>query len=449
MPLNSAKKPMPPLKPAKVLVVGFLSVIAVGTLLLLLPVATAEGNETSSLTALFTATSAVCVTGLIVVDTGTHWSTFGQIVILFLIQIGGLGIMTMSTTAALVIGRKITFRQRLLIRESMGHVTLEGMVRLVRLIVIVTLAFEALGALILTLRWSQDYSLGRAAYLGIFHSVSAFNNAGFDLFTVSLTPYVGDLATNLTVIILIVSGGIGFVVIGEAYRALFLGGRMALHSKIVLVVSAALLLFGAVFILVTESTNSDTLGHLSWPARIMGSTFTSVTPRTAGFNTIPTGSLRYSSLFVIMIFMFIGGSSGSTAGGVKTTTVYTLLATVASTIRGSRDVISLRRRLDQGIIRASLTIIMLSVLFVCVTTLILLSSEGGPFVDCLFEAFSAFGTVGLSTGITSHLSTVGRLAIIVTMFTGRLGPLTITMALADEKPRRPGYRHPREDIMIG
>lgn len=440
---------MAPLKPAKVLVVGFLSVIVVGTVLLLLPVATAEGNETNVLTALFTATSAVCVTGLIVVDTGTHWSTFGQVVILCLIQVGGLGIMTMSTAAALLIGRKITLRERLLIRESMGHISLEGMVRLVRLIVIATLTLEGIGALILTLRWSQDYSLGRAAYLGVFHSVSAFNNAGFDLFTVSLMPYVGDLVTNVTVITLIFSGGIGFVVFGEIYRAVFLRSRMALHSKVVLTVSAALLLVGAVFIFAAESTNAETMGNLSWPARIMSSVFTSVTPRTAGFNTIPTGSLRYSSLFFLMILMFIGGSSGSTAGGVKTTTVYALVATMTSTIRRSRDVTAFRRRLDPGIIRLSLTIIMLSIMVVCVTTLILLSSEGGPFVECLFEAFSAFGTVGLSTGITPQLSTVGRLVIIVTMFTGRLGPLTMTMAMADAGPRRTGYRHPREDIMIG
>ncbi len=450
--LNPKGRPATLVNPAQVLVLGFLAVIIVGTLLLLLPAATAEGSDTGFLTALFTATSAVCVTGLIVVDTGTHWTTFGQVVVLFLIQIGGLGIMTVSTTAAMMIGRKVSLRERLVIREAMGHVTLEGMVRLVRLILIVTVIFEGIGALILTLHWSRDYPLARAAFLGVFHSVSAFNNAGFDLFSVSLIRYVNDPLTNITVMILIVSGGLGFVVMAEIFRRLRRGRsyRFSLHSKIVLTASVLLWIGGAAFLLLAEASNPDTMGQLNWMGRILSSVFTSVTPRTAGFNTLPTGSLRLASLLVIMGLMFVGGSPGSTAGGVKTTTVFVLLSSVYNTILRRTEIEVYRRRLDSKLVMNSLAIVVLGTLLVFVVTLLLLlSSEGAEFMDCLFEATSAFGTVGLSTGITSSLNSLGRAAIIVTMFVGRLGPLTLTMAMRLTEQSDPRYRHPREDIMIG
>ncbi len=440
------------MNPAQVLVLGFLAVIVVGTLLLLLPAATREGQDTEFLTALFTATSAVCVTGLIVVDTGTHWTTLGHVVILFLIQVGGLGIMTMSTMAAMVIGRKVSLRERLVIREAMGHVTLEGMVRLVRLILVVAVIFEGIGAIILTLHWSRDYPLARAAFLGVFHSVSAFNNAGFDLFSVSLMGYVNDPVTNVTVMVLIVSGGLGFVVMAEIFRRLRTGRsyRFSLHSKIVLTASVLLWIGGAVFLLLAEASNPDTMGQLSWMGRTLSSVFTSVTPRTAGFNTLPTGSLRLASLLMIIGLMFVGGSPGSTAGGVKTTTVFILLASVFNTIRKRVDVELYGRRLDPKLVMNALAIVVLGSFLVFVVTLVLLLSlEGAEFIDCLFETVSAFGTVGLSTGITSRLNSLGRVAIIATMFIGRLGPLTLMMAMRLTDQPDPRYRHPREDIMIG
>jgi len=447
---DRAGRPVAPPNPAKILVYGFASVIAVGTLLLMLPVATAAGRQTDLLTAFFTSTSAVCVTGLIVVDTGQHWSAFGQGVILGLIQVGGLGIMSMSTVIALILGRKVTLRERLLIRESTGQLTMEGMVRLVRLVIITTLLFEVSGAVLLTARWAQDYSLAEATWLGIFHSVSAFNNAGFSLFSESLKHYAEDPTVNIVVITLLLAGGVGFAVLAEIYRWMFRAERrFSLHAKIVLSVSGALLLIGAILIFFMELTNPDTLGGLSGPGKMLASIFTSATPRTAGFNTIPTGSLRHNTLFFIVLFMFIGGSSGSTAGGIKTTTFFSIAAAVRSTIRNREDAEMFRRRLASDIVYQALSIVVLAALVVFLVTLILLITERADLVDCLFEAMSAFGTVGLSMGLTPDLSRIGRVVVIFTMFTGRLGPLTLALALGQDSKRRGNYRHPREDIMIG
>ncbi len=450
MRLENARRRVTPVNPAKLLAYGFAAVIAVGTVLLLLPLSTAPGRETDIMTALFTSTSAVCVTGLIVVDTGQHWSAFGQGVILGLIQIGGLGIMSMSTIIALVLGRKVTLRERLVIRESTNQLTMEGMVRLVHLVLAATLIFEVTGAVLLTARWIQDFPLGEAVWLGVFHSVSAFNNAGFSLFSESLKGYVADPAINLVVITLFVFGGIGFAVLAEVYQRFFHGERrFSLHAKIVLSVSGILLLLATVVVFAMELSNPETLGGLSGSGKVFGSFFTAATPRTAGFNTLPTGSLRHSTLLFIVLLMFVGGSSGSTAGGIKTTTFFAIAVAVKATIQGRGDAEAFHRRMSSSIVNQALTIVTLAALVVIMVTLTLLMTEGAELVDCLFEAMSAFGTVGLSTGMTPDLSGAGRALITATMFIGRLGPLTLALALGQDSRRRVTYRNPREDIMIG
>ncbi len=451
MPLNAYRKPMAPVNPAKALVVGFLVVIALGTGLLLLPASTVGQGGASPSTALFTATSAVCVTGLIVEDTGTYWSTLGQIIILLLIQVGGLGIMTMSTGVALILGRRVTLRSRLMIREAMGELSLQGMVRLVKYVLAIALSFQAMGFILLTARWSLDYPAGRAAFLGLFHSISAFNNAGFDLFGTSLEGFVSDPFVNGVVLGLLITGGLGFTVVSEIYRRRVNGARgpFSLHARAVLWTSGLLLVGGAVFLFFSEMGNPATTGGLGPVGRILSALFTSATPRTAGFNTLPTGSLRTASLFFIIFLMFVGGSPGSTAGGVKTTTFFSLIATVWSTIRGRNDVQVFGRRLSIQTQKHSLAIIVVSAGLVFLGTMGLLVFEGFPISESLFEATSAFGTVGLSTGITSSLGTVGRTIITFMMYVGRVGPLTLTLALGRKPTDRQMFRYPEEEVMIG
>ncbi|MFW5896465.1 MAG: TrkH family potassium uptake protein [Bacillota bacterium] len=451
MPLNSYRKPLAPVNPAKTLVVGFLIVILIGTALLSLPAATAGSQSASPTTALFTATSAVCVTGLIVEDTATYWSVFGQVVILLLLEIGGLGIMTMSTGVALVLGRRVTLRSRLMIREAMGELSLQGMVRLVRYVLAIALSFQAVGFITLTARLSADYPLGRAAFLGLFHSVSAFNNAGFDLFSTSLEGFVSDPYVNGIIMILIVSGGLGFTVIAELFRRQVRGyrGPLSLHARVVLMTSGVLLAAGTVFFFFSEAGNPETMGELGPLGRVLSAMFTAVTPRTAGFNTLPTGSLRSASLFFLILLMFIGGSPGSTAGGVKTTTVFSMVARIWGTIRGSEDVQVLGRRLPKQILHHSLAIVVLSAALVFFGTLGLLVFEGFTISDSLFEVTSAFGTVGLSTGVTPDLGLFGRLLITGMMFAGRVGPLTLTLALGRNPSKGNLFRYPEEEVMIG
>ncbi len=451
MPLNSYRRPPTPVNPAKALVVGFLITITLGTGLLMLPVATGGPENAGPTTALFTATSAVCVTGLIVEDTGTYWSTFGQVVILLMIQIGGLGIMTMSTGVALVLGRRVALRSRLMIRESMGEISLQGMVRLVRYVLAIALTCQAIGFVAITARLASVYPLGRAAYLGVFHSISAFNNAGFDLFGTSLEEYVADPFMNMIVIGLVVVGGLGFTVVSEIYRRRVYGARgpLSLHARIVLLTSGVLLAIGAIFFFLSEMGNPETMGALGSGGRILSSIFMAVTPRTAGFNTLPTGSLRSASLFFLVLLMFIGGSPGSTAGGIKTTTFFSVLARVWATTRSSNDVQVFGRRLPGQVLDHSLAIMVVSAALVFLGTLGLLVFEGFPMADSLFEATSAFGTVGLSTGVTPHLGLAGRLIVTVMMYAGRVGPLTLTLALGKSATTKESLRYPQEEVMIG
>ncbi|MGE6257404.1 TrkH family potassium uptake protein [Heyndrickxia sporothermodurans] len=438
------------LTPPKILILGFAAIILLGCILLHLPVATANGEGLDWIDALFTATSATCVTGLVVVDTGTTFSLFGQIIILSLIQIGGLGFMTFATLFALLMGRKISLKERLVLQEAFNVVSPQGVVRLVKTVLAFTFISEGIGAILLSLRFAFDMPISKAIYFGIFHSISNFNNAGFDLmggFT-SLTKYVDDPVIVLVICSLIILGGIGFFVVNDflEYKSV---RKFSLHSKIVLCTTGALVFFGTLFIFLLEYHNPKTLQPLSGSGKILASLFQSVAARTDGANTINIADLTDSTIFLIIILMFIGASPGSTGGGIKTTTFVTLLGAVWSQIKGREDVVFFRQRLVPTVIYKALTVALTGFFVVILVTMILsITERENNFQAILFEATSAFGTVGLSMGLTSKLTIVGKMIISLTMFIGRLGPLTIAIALAHRQIKEP-YRYSKGRIMIG
>jgi len=434
------------LTPPQVLALGLLVMIMIGTILLMTPFAVSNGIPLSWEDALFTATSATAVTGLVVVDTGTRFSIFGQLVILFLIQVGGLGLMTVSSLVFLMLGRKIGFKERLLIQQTLNQGSVAGVVRLVRYVILFTFIAEAVGALLLALRWQGIYGWGKALYYGIFHAVSAFCNAGFDLTSASMVPFRADVLVNGVIIGLFITGGLGFTVIVELFR----GERsLSIHTKLVLWTTFVLLIVGFIGVLWSEFTNPLTIGTLSLKEKILASFFQGATPRTAGFNTVNIGDMKMGTLFLTIFLMFIGASPGSTGGGVKTTTFAAMGAVVWSIIRGKEDVELFHRRIPLDTILKSLVIILISLFIVVVVTFILLETTGAALHEALFEATSAFGTVGLSTGLTGELNMVGKLVISLTMFMGRLGPLTIAFALAKNRGKKQLKHYPEENILVG
>ncbi|OMP66386.1 TrkH family potassium uptake protein [Domibacillus epiphyticus] len=444
------KKIMKFIDPPKILVLGFAAIIMIGAFLLTLPIATVDGNGLSFLNALFTSTSATCVTGLVIVDTGTTFTKFGQLVILSLIQIGGLGFMTFATLVAFVLGKRISLKERLVLRESLNNISMEGIVRLAKRILIFTAVIEIIGGILLSFRFSFDMPIGKAIYYGFFHAISNFNNAGFDLMGEfrSLTPYAEDPIVTLTVCALILLGGIGFIVMNEVfeYRETH---RLSLHAKVVLVTSFVLTVGGTMLIFLLEFGNPKTLQPLSYSGKILASLFQSVTPRTAGSNTLNIPDLTQSTIFLIIFLMFIGASPGSTGGGIKTTTFSTLMGTVWSQIKGKEDVVFFRQRIVFDTIYKALTVTVSGLFLVIIMTMLLtITEEGKDFLMILFEATSAFATVGLSMGLTPELSPIGRVLIIFTMFAGRVGPLTIMYAIAIRRRPDP-FRYPKGKMMIG
>lgn len=442
------------LTPAQVLVIGFAVIILVGALLLTLPQASQDGQRLAFIDALFTATSATCVTGLVVVDTGSHFTLLGQLIILVLIQIGGLGFMAMSILIAMVMGQKIGLRSRMLAQEAFNQMNLAGVVNLTRRIVLITIFIEVIGAIILSARWSLDFPLGTAIYYGIFHSISAFCNAGFDLMGDfgSLTIYQGDWVVNLTIISLFILGGLGFVVLSELYNYPKYK-YLSLHSKMVLRVTAILSLVGLVLIFALEYFNTRTLYSLSFTNKLLVSFFQSVTTRTAGYNTLIIGDMTDASLFIMIILMFIGASPGSTGGGIKTTTFGAMLLAVRSTINGQEDVEFSGKRISREIVRRAFAITVIALFLITIVTTILSVTEsenivGRDFIRVLFEVVSAFGTVGLSTGITPDLTPIGKILLSMVMFMGRLGPLTIAVALAYRR-KKSIFRYPEDRIIVG
>ncbi len=415
----------------------------------MLPISSKSGEITHFIDALFTSTSAVCVTGLVVVDTADYWSPFGQTIILILIQLGGFGFMTSATVFMLVFGRRIGLQERLLISESMGLTRLGGLLKIVRRMAMFTVTIELVGAVIMFFNFSGEYSGGKAAWISLFQSVSAFNNAGFDLFGGfrSLSGHYNVPLVLITTAVLIILGGISFLVISDIVSRRR-WRRLSLDSKIVLTATALLLIFGFILVLLTESGDPDTLGFMSVPQRFVNAFFQSVTARTAGFSTINVANLADYALFFTMLFMFVGAASGSTAGGVKVNTFGIVVATMWSSLRGREYAGAFRRRFSPPQIHRALTVIMVSLTFISVIVFILTITEDFRFLNLLFETISAFGTVGLSTGITPDLSVAGRLVVTLTMFVGRLGPLTLAMALI-QRQKTTAYNYPEEMIRIG
>ena len=441
--------------PALSLLILFGVLISVGTVLLMLPLATNDGSSTRFIDALFTATSAACVTGLVVLDTATHWSPFGQVVIMLLIQGGGFGIMAGSTLLLLLfIGRRTTLRDRVLVQESLGGLQLGTVTTLLKRIAIFTIAVEAVGAVVLAIAFTSGPEAGPPGdplgiWWGIFHSVSAFNNAGFDLtggFR-SLTPFVDDWVVLSTIAVLLSLGGLGFAIVGDAVSKRR-WGRIALETKLVLLTSAALLVGGAAMIGFTEWSNTQTLGALPEEQRLLNALFESATLRTAGFTALDTGAFLEETLFVVMALMFIGGASGSTAGGIKVNTFSVLLIAIVSTVKGQPSAMAFGRRIQHAIVYRALAVVLLSLGFVFVIGVGLTLTTEATFVQTLFEAVSAFGTVGASTGITPDLTDPARLITLFAMFVGRLGPLTLVLALA-ARARPIPYRPAVESVRIG
>ena len=438
------------LHPGQVVAVAFAGGIAVGTGLLSLPWATVAGEVAPLHDALFTATSAVCVTGLTTVDTATYWSTFGQVVIMLLIQVGGLGIMTLATLAALVLSKRLGLRSRLIVQAESRALTPGSVRHIIRRIVGFVLVTEVIFALLLTaqLLIRYDEPLPQAAYHGLFHSVSAFNNAGFSTYPGNLIPFAGDGLFLITISVAVIVGGLGFPVIFELARMWHSPAQWSVLTRITVIVTAGLLATGTVVIWISEVTNPGTLAEYS-PAQ--GGTlafFTAVMPRTAGFNAVDMGQLRPETLLFTSALMFIGGGSASTAGGIKVTTFGVLLYVLWSQGRGDQHVNVGRRRIPTDTQRRATTLTLLSIGMVGVATFTLLSMTQFPFEAVLFEAISALATVGLSVGITASLPINAQLVIVALMFIGRVGPLTVASALA-LRERKQRFERPEERMIVG
>jgi len=438
-----------PLNPARVMVSGFLGVIFVGSLLLSLPVMHA-GEGLSYIDALFTATSAVCVTGLVVVDTGTFFTPLGQGIIMALIFIGSLGFMTMTTLIFIFLGRRITLRDRLVVKEALNQESVAGLLRLVLAVVRLAVFFIAVGTFLLSFRFIPLLGVGRGLFFALFHAISAFGNAGFDLFGSyeSLTRFPTDYLVNSTILFLFIIGGLGFTVILEPARFFRRRHRLSLHSRLVLIISSFLLIIGTVFVLLLESNNPETMGTLSGGGKLFTALFTAATPRTAGFSVLDTSSLNPATMVILMALMFIGASPTSTGGGVKTTTFGVVLITFISMIRGRQEPVVYLRRFSLNQIMKAVSIISAAIALVFLATLVMAYFEEMDFLALLFEAFSAFGTVGLSAGITPDLSGPSKIALVVTMFGGRIGPLTLLVGLT-RRQKEDLLHYPEEHLLIG
>jgi trk system potassium uptake protein len=429
--------------------------VLLGSALLALPAAAASGHDISYLDALFTATSAICVTGLIVVDTPTAFSTFGHIVILLLIQIGGLGYMTITTVVAAALGRSISLHERLTLQEALNTDTLEGLVRFAGVVLKMTLAFEFAGAVVLTARWWPDFGPS-ALWYALFHSVSAFNNAGFALWSDSLMQWRADWTVNLVVIALVTCGGLGFFVLTELSRVRTRHLRLSTHTRIALAASAVLTLGGTVAFFVLEAFNPRTLGPLPMWERLLASWFQSVTTRTAGFNTLDISGMTEASLFLAMAFMFIGASPGGTGGGVKTTTFSITVAALWATVRGDADTTMFKRRVPPETVGKAFFVCLVGFLALNVVAGTMLVSEGRGLMSTLFETTSAFGTVGLSMGegdqpvsLVGLFTPAGKVLVMFMMFAGRVGPMTLAVALAHRAVMKPKTRYPEGKVLIG
>ncbi len=447
------------LSTTQIIAFGFFCAIAVGTILLCLPICSSQGKATPPLDALFTATSAVCVTGLVVVNTASHWSTLGQVVILLLVQLGGLGIVSFTTAIMMVIGRRITLRDRLLLEDALNLNTLSGLVAFLQKIFKGTFLVEFIGFLCYLPVFVPQFGI-KGIWYSLFNAISAFCNAGMDIIgDRSLMDYVTHPWINIVTMLLIILGGIGFIVwidIIQLLRNLFREGRswkysvrhLRLHTKIVLVTTLCLIFGGALLILILEFDNPRTIGPLSLPGKLLASLFQSVTTRTAGFLTVSQESLYPTTVLICLILMFIGGSSISTAGGIKTSTAALLILSAWSTVKGDRHLVVFQKNVPHSTIKKALAVTMASMLILLTSILVLYHHEGGSLLDLTYEATSAIATVGLSRDLTSSLHTTGKLIIILLMYLGRIGPISMAIIFG-RRMQKALLSYPVENITIG
>jgi trk system potassium uptake protein TrkH len=438
------------LHPTQLVVIGFALAITAGAGLLSLPIATVEPGSPPPLVAFFTAASAVCVTGLIVVDTPTYWTHFGQAVIVGLIQVGGFGIMTLTSLLALLVARRLGLRSRLIALAESGTLELGDLRRVLLGVAALSALFEALATLLIAGRlWlGYDYEPGSAIWHGLFHAISAFNNAGFALWSDSLIGFVTDPWISLTIAGAVIAGGLGFLVWLELRRLPTQPSRWSLHTKLTLAVTVVLVGLGTLAVLAFEWQNAATIGGLGTGGKLLAAFFQGVTPRTAGFNSVDYGAMEPESLFVTDMLMFVGGGSAATAGGIKVTTLAVLALMVWAELRGDTTVNAFGRRIPPVAQRQALTVAALAFVACAAGTLVLLAEGSHSLGQTLFEAISAFGTVGLSTGITAELSTIGQAVLIALMFLGRVGPQTLGVALVLRERQRL-YRYAEERPIIG
>ncbi|NGZ76269.1 TrkH family potassium uptake protein [Saccharibacillus alkalitolerans] len=447
------RNPILRLNPPQVLAVGFLIMILAGSGLLSLPIASTAGHSMPYLDALFTAASATCVTGLSVLNPGVDLSVFGQVVVLALVQVGGLGFMTVATLIALAFRRRITFRERLILQETLNQHSTAGIIRLIRKVLLYALVIESVGAVLLSLRFSFEMPPGQAAYFGVFHSISIFNNAGFDLFGAiegragSLIHYVDDPLVNLIAMPMILLGGIGFIVIADLL-SFHKARRLSLHSKVVLSMTGILIGVGTLVILIFEFTNPATLKPLDFSGKLFASIFQAISSRSAGLLTLDVASMRQATQFFIVLLMFIGAAPGSAGGGIKVTTFAILVGAVLAMIRGKQDIVFFRYRIAPDRVYKAITFSLLSFLMIVVAAVILSVTEHYSFLGILFETTSAYATAGMSMGLTAQLTPFGKLMVIALMFIGRLGPVTLAFTLTPRMDSEP-FRYPEGKITIG
>jgi trk system potassium uptake protein TrkH len=435
----------------RIIALGFALIILTGGLLLTLPAASKDGNSLGFVDALFTATSATCVTGLVVKDTYTQFTLLGQIIILVLIQIGGLGFISMTIFFLMAAGRKVNLKERSLLMEANNTFHIGGAVKFVKRVLIGTVIFELTGAILLALRFIPLFGTARGAWFGVFHSISAFCNAGFDLLGekipyVSLTEYRADPLVVLVIASLIACGGLGFIVWDDLARQRFHIKRCNMHTKLVLTVTAALIAGGTTLFLILE--NQHTLAGMPFGEKLLSALFQSVTPRTAGYNTIDQASLSEGGSLLTMLLMFIGASPGSTGGGIKTSTFTVIFLAAIAYVRSRHDINIFGRRLEDGIVSRAFCSVAIYLSILVAGVMVVFLNQNLPFEDVFFEAFSAIGTVGLSTGITRELTVVSRIAMILLMYSGRVGSLTLAMALSVGK-QPAATRNPQGKIAIG
>lgn len=437
---------MKPLKltPPQLLAFMFLFLVVVGGVLLKLPIATER--EISWLDALFFSTSAATVTGLTPIDPGSTFTVFGEVVLMILIQVGGLGIMTFAVLVVIMLGKKIGMKQRMLMQEALNQPSLGGVIRLARNLLLFSLFMECIGVILLAIDWVPKMGWAKGLYYSLFHTIAAFNNAGFALWPDNLSRFVGNPIVNVTITLLIIVGGLGFTVVFDVlYQRRW--RKLSLHTKLMLVMTLIVNVLAIVAIFLFEHNNPKTLGSLPFREQLWAAYFQGITPRTAGFNTVDIGSLKDPTAMLMIFLMFIGAGSTSTGGGIKLTTFAVIIFAVMSFLKGKEETTIRMRTIRHTTILRALAIASMSMLFIFLVTMILTLTEDAPFLVLLFEVVSAFGTVGLSMNMTPHLSAVGKMLIIVVMLFGKLGPLTLVYSIA--KPKKTNIRYPNGDILTG